>query len=274
MSRPAQIFSLHSDTARSISDLSQGLSAGVELLDVLFPLRRWRGRNRHKERAIRTSSILQYRPLRCAHCGWHYARHVRACNTSNRGLHGWLGETVQRPHQVLWAGNLSLLREWCRTCQRSPRQLGEPTSVTPFSIPVCERAIHALAVSLARALDENLVATPQTGLSSSTRRAIEKIILTRVGKVAHEELPSAKLYLEKFLDDWDRVRPQYYGTFNQTPPPGVEPMLWPVGKPRPDHTWSISRDTPSSMRNVDAECEAWALKEYPGSGQNPGTGQP
>ena len=26
----------------------------------------------------------------------------------------------------------------------------EPTSVTPFSIPVCERAIHALAVSIAR----------------------------------------------------------------------------------------------------------------------------
>ena len=97
------------------------------------------------------------------------------------------------------------------------------------------------------------------------REEIEEIIIRRVQVVAPDELLSARTILKSFLDDWDRVRPQYYGSFAQPTPLGAEPMLWPAGKTRPDYSWTITRDTPSSMRSVDAECEAWAVKEYPGA---------
>jgi ATP-dependent helicase YprA (DUF1998 family) len=40
----------------------------------------------------------------------------------------------------------------------------EPTSVTPFSLPVCERAIHALAVTVIRFKFPNLRDSPENGV--------------------------------------------------------------------------------------------------------------
>lgn len=137
----------------------------------------------------------------------------------------------------------------------------EPTSVTPFSIPVCERAIHALAVAVARFRFAELRDSPARGVQGH-RAEIVRVITNRVAAIAPEEVRRATSILNRFLDDWERRRPQFYGDMGGNSP---DPLIWPAGKPvRPDliHLADSLRFTPSSMRNVDAECEAVPAQNY------------
>lgn len=136
----------------------------------------------------------------------------------------------------------------------------EPTTVTPFSIPVCERAIHALAVSIARFRFPGLRDSP--GGVATHRDEIARVILRRVSAISPEEIGRATAILDRFFDDWERRRPQFYGDMSGNSP---DPLIWPAGKPvRPDliHLADTLRPTPSSMRNVDAECEAVPVQNY------------
>ncbi len=138
----------------------------------------------------------------------------------------------------------------------------EPTSVTPFSIPVCERAIHALAVSIARFRFQELRNSPGRGLDGAQRSEIKQIVIDRVRRVDPDEVGRASLALDRFLDDWNRVRPQEYGSMDGT---STDPLIWPAGKPLPPtlaHRQGFVRNTASSMRNVDAECEATLITVY------------
>jgi hypothetical protein len=137
----------------------------------------------------------------------------------------------------------------------------EPSSVTPFSIPVCERAIHALAVAIARFRFPELRNSPSRGIQD-VRAQIERTILDRVTAIAPEEVERARAILTRFFDDWERRKPQFYGDLTGNSP---DPLIWPAGKPvRPDlvHLGDALRPTPSSMRNVDAECEAVPAQNY------------
>jgi hypothetical protein len=136
----------------------------------------------------------------------------------------------------------------------------EPTSVTPFSIPVSERAIHALAVTLARYRDPALLHSPQAGLKPATREMIRKVIKERASAISLQDADIALEKLDEFMDLWDRFRPQSYGDFlggDQN-----EPLLWPAGKARPHDDWLSMKPTQSSMRNVDAESEAMLIRQY------------
>lgn len=138
----------------------------------------------------------------------------------------------------------------------------EPTSVTPFAIPVCERAIHALAVAVARCRFEELRETPDRGVAGR-RVEITKIVMDRVALVAPDETGRVRQILDRFLDDWENRKPQFYGDMGGSRP---DPLLWPAGKPlRPDVAYlaNVIRQTPSSLRNVDAECEAVPIPSYP-----------
>jgi hypothetical protein len=141
----------------------------------------------------------------------------------------------------------------------------EPTSVTPFSIPVCERAIHALAVSVARFLFPELRNSPSRGIAN--RRAdVVRIITDRVKLIAPGEVQRATTILNSFLDDWERRKPQFYGDMGGQQD---DPLMWPAGKPiRPEIAFlrNVLRQTPSSMRNVDAECEAVPAPTYGSEG--------
>jgi len=139
----------------------------------------------------------------------------------------------------------------------------EPTSVTPFSLPVCERAIHALVVTLARFWDPALREVSDIGIREPTRSRVREVVLARVRAVAPDELARATAVLDRFLDDWDRMRPNVYGSFSASD--DGEPLMWPAGKPLPaqlEQFKGMIRATPSSMRNVDGECEAFRLRAY------------
>jgi hypothetical protein len=138
----------------------------------------------------------------------------------------------------------------------------EPTSVTPFSLPVCERAIHALAVTVIRFKFPNLRDSPENGVPPDVIEVLKGIIRDRVRAVDPAEEARAMAVLARFFADWNRNRPNHYGGFNV--PPNVQPMMWPAGKALPpalDMVLGI-RQTPTSMRNVDADCEARPLQAY------------
>ena len=137
----------------------------------------------------------------------------------------------------------------------------EPTSVTPFAVPVVDRAIHALAVVLARYKDATLLNSPASGISDQTRRLIMDVISKRTKNATYIEKDVAMKRVKAFLDRWNEWRPQSYGQFGLDEP--NEPLLWPAGRPIPHEDWNSMKPTLSSMRSVDGEGEAYQLRTYP-----------
>ncbi|MGN3973641.1 helicase-related protein [Tsuneonella sp. SYSU-LHT278] len=136
----------------------------------------------------------------------------------------------------------------------------EPTSVTPFAVPVSERAIHAIAVTLARFKVPELLDSPAAGISTSTRKMITDVIRKRVRSISEGDEDIALEKLEDFLDLWDRWRPENYGDFIGSSE--SEPLLWPAGKAPADEDWLSTSPTMASMRSVDAESEAMLIRQY------------
>jgi Helicase conserved C-terminal domain len=135
----------------------------------------------------------------------------------------------------------------------------EPTSVTPFSIPVLERALHAVLVVVARHLAG--VETPDKLDPSAAiiEDAIE-YIRSRCEDIdpGHSDFVANKLHA--LLKQWNEFRPGSWGGFGR--PPENQPLMYPAGtEPRPD--WDLAWPTPTSMRNVDLECLARVVSTYP-----------
>jgi hypothetical protein len=135
----------------------------------------------------------------------------------------------------------------------------EPTSVTPFSLPVNERAVHALVVALVRCLEPNLRDKPGNGPDPALRERIREIILKRAERVSPAELDRTTEVLDCFFDDWDARQPNRYGGFLSED--GL-PLMIPAGQVWHDREDVIPRPTPTSMRSVDAESEARVTRAY------------
>lgn len=140
----------------------------------------------------------------------------------------------------------------------------EPTSVTPFSLPVNERAVHALAVALLRCLDDGMRDRPGAGPSDSVEAVVRNTVLQRARLVAPDEVERTEAVLDRFLSSWKARQPHRYGGF--TDEEGI-PLMVPAGAPRPDPLETIPKPTPTSMRSVDAESEARIAGSYYGSDQ-------
>lgn len=136
----------------------------------------------------------------------------------------------------------------------------EPTSVTPFSIRVRERALHAIATALVRFWDETCRYFPDPAPSSATRQRVIDAIMDRVRDVDPGEASLTGRALDEFFDMWEQHPPALYGTFGNRPE--ETPLMYPAGS-MPSEDWSpVARETPSSMRNVDVECQAQPLWQY------------
>lgn len=135
----------------------------------------------------------------------------------------------------------------------------EPTSVTPFSLPVCDRAVHALAIGLIRCLEPSMREQPGTGPSEAIQKRVREVIRRRLDRVAPSEVQRAEIVLSRFFTDWLNKRPERYGGFS---PDQARPLMTPAGRVWGDKDDPIPKPTPSSMRNVDAESEARLLSDY------------
>jgi hypothetical protein len=138
----------------------------------------------------------------------------------------------------------------------------EPTSVTPFAVPVRERALHALIVAFARIWgDDQLRERPGSGVPPALAERIRRTLLERVGQIDGDESIETDEMIRRLLDEWRRLPPSRYGDFR--PPDPTVPLMYPSGALALPAWQNRARPTPSSLRNVDAECNAHVLTEFP-----------
>lgn len=153
--------------------------------------------------------------------------------------------------------------EHFRSYHQSLYRWVEPTSVTPFSLPVRERALHAQIITLARywgSLEEFnqklLVNDPSVPPNAALADAIFKEISQRCEKVDKEELVGVKTRLDMILKRWRDYTPRIYGGFVLT---DESRLMYPMGTPPADAWRDYALKTPTSMRGVDATCDAAVL---------------
>ena len=136
----------------------------------------------------------------------------------------------------------------------------EPTSVTPYAIPVRERALHALIVILYRFWgSDGLHERPGNPLDHpELLERIKRVIRKQVKAVDPGEWSKTNDLIDRIVHKWSKSPPFRYGGFGSV---NEEiPLMHPAGSPQhPDwEGWPF--ETPRSMRNVDADCSAHQLK--------------
>ena len=136
----------------------------------------------------------------------------------------------------------------------------EPTSVTPFSGPARDRALHAVLVTLVRHCLKDLTADNQAGQFTAghpgVQRAVEAIV-ARADSVMPEEAESTAFDLQCLVNEWALIADTCQSlTYSNR---GKNHLLYPAGKCN-DRFWR----TMQSMRNVDAPGNVRVVDEIRG----------
>jgi len=135
----------------------------------------------------------------------------------------------------------------------------EPTSVTPFSIPALDRALHAVLVIMIRQSTGMKRPSDLDPKADIVSKAIN-YLRQRCGDISPEHAMILDHRLRVLLHDWSEFLPGEWGGFGR--PPENQPLMYPAGTD-PRIEWDLSWPTPSSMRNVDVECLARVKSSYP-----------
>lgn len=135
----------------------------------------------------------------------------------------------------------------------------EPTSVTPFSKPVLARALHAVLVGYARL---HGVRHPSPRPRAQLLNFVN-ILKQRVKLIDVSEEESLKREIARIGWLWDFRNNRHWGesydrTFNLEDPN----LMYPAGLYVPVGGQNLSWATPTSMRNVDAECREKISNDY------------
>lgn len=135
----------------------------------------------------------------------------------------------------------------------------EPTSVTPFSAPLRERALHALLIGIMRLEGDNtLNSNPPKAPNRQMVEKLKDIVSERIEAIDSNELDETIAHIDSIIEDWKNWEPQKYQDFTT----GDElPLMFPAGSRR-NEAWGENRGfpTPTSMRSVDASCEAYVIE--------------
>lgn len=134
----------------------------------------------------------------------------------------------------------------------------EPTSVTPFSAPARERALHAILVGLVRfyAAAESRE-KPRPFPSEDVIDRVTQIIYDRVNLIDDGEYEKTLELLEERIEYWKSESPMVYGKpFGQITD---TPLIYSAGTNPPQDVKDRAWPTPTSMRNVDSTCDAYII---------------
>ncbi len=129
----------------------------------------------------------------------------------------------------------------------------EPTSVTPFSRPLRERALHAVFVALYRFFVDIRDRNDATKVPTKAEfDKIADIIINRAAGIDPQEVDDIKDLLYKKWREWLEWLPEKYSSLSGNEE--TAPLLCPAGTLKPISWDGRGWDTPTSMRNVDREC--------------------
>lgn len=135
----------------------------------------------------------------------------------------------------------------------------EPTSVTPFSPPVLDRALHAAVVSYVRQFGST-AQKPWPVPDALIGRAMD-VLVHRAAIVDPTELATLKEVLAARLAEWRGWERTSWSSFGSDEKEQY-PLLRRSGEWTPPAAARLSWPTPTSMRNVDAECRAEVTVRY------------
>ena len=141
----------------------------------------------------------------------------------------------------------------------------EPTSVTPFSAPVRERALHAIMIGMMRLQsDEAFNADPPSYPRKELIDKVFSVIENRVDDIDNEELEATFDRMDYIMQCWKDWNPRKWEPAKNIDLSFADPvpLMYPAGS-YPNEAW-VNRgiETPTSMRNVDAACEAEVLSNH------------
>ncbi|HXM46359.1 MAG TPA: helicase-related protein [Pyrinomonadaceae bacterium] len=135
----------------------------------------------------------------------------------------------------------------------------EPTSVTPFSPPALDRALHAVMTVYARQLGDKALANRPYPFPADLIDRLREILIARVKEVDNDELENFERVFEIKSQEWKRWgRMSWEGKWDETDPPLLREAGAYVSRERKRLSWPTLR----SMRNVDAECQAQITQLY------------
>lgn len=129
----------------------------------------------------------------------------------------------------------------------------EPSSVTPFSSPLRERALHAIVIGLIRLTqDEKNFDNTNIFNQEDLIERVKEIIEERTSNIDPEETISTMSDVDEILELWEARNPSKYQNFKNDE---IEPLMYMSGT-IPNIEWADRGfKTPTSMRNVDSSCE-------------------
>jgi len=142
----------------------------------------------------------------------------------------------------------------------------EPSSVTPFTLPVLERALHGVLIAWLRQrlpVDNTDRPTDPDPRFLGELKACAGHLLIRV-RLLFKDDPAARSYAEGILKsvfsrrwrEWKDAAPEVWNTSDLTGDAGEQPLMRYYGNPCKAGWIERVWETPSSMRGVDAECSA------------------
>lgn len=138
----------------------------------------------------------------------------------------------------------------------------EPTSVTPFSAPVRKRALHAIMIGMMRLQgNTEFNADPPRLPDKAFYNRISQIIENRIEKIDPDELEATLAQMEDIIRRWEDWNPQKWEPeLNRDWSYGnAVPLMYFSGGHRNEAWGKRGMETPSSMRSVDASCQAEVL---------------
>jgi len=127
----------------------------------------------------------------------------------------------------------------------------EPTSVTPFAPPVLARALHAVIVSWVRQRLRYMDVGSPYPVPTDLIEEVATLLRDRVAAVDPEEVSSLDHFLDQRIAEWQRWLPGEWRRANTASEPG---LLYAAGDYADPEERVRSWATPTSLRNIDAEC--------------------
>ena len=123
--------------------------------------------------------------------------------------------------------------------------------MTPFAPPVLSRALHAVLVAWVRQrLSQGAAGAPYPVPDAELAEAAA-VLRQRVSGVDPEEADAVERFLTQRLEEWRRWMPGEWRRTGNAAEPG---LLYPAGDYADPEERVRSWATPTSLRNVDAEC--------------------
>lgn len=128
----------------------------------------------------------------------------------------------------------------------------EPTSVTPFSPPLLDRALHAVMVVFARQLGTSEEAVSPHPYPAQLVNHLRELLLPRLQLVDPKEAANFERVFQKRADQWQRWQRLRWSSRELEQD---TPLLRVAGEYAAADYAAVSWPTPMSMRNVDAQCQ-------------------